>query len=94
MDAILSGDGKSGKAVTVLLVLLNCGMLVVDSVTFLCTLSACFSLIFCICLCAKIAAIAKRKKNNFAFQLSLPLIICNCCVLNFFEYYLQYFIWF
>lgn len=62
MDAILSGEGSLGKAVTVLLVLLNCGMLVVDPVTFLCTLSACFSSIFCICLCAKISAIAKRKK--------------------------------
>lgn len=86
--------GKSGKAVTVLLVLLNCGMLVVDSVTFLCTLSACFSLSSAFAFVPKSLLLPREKKKNFAFQLSLPLIICNCCVLDFFEHYLQYFIWF
>jgi len=71
MDAILSRDGKSGKAVTVLLVLLNCGMLVVDSVTFLCTLSACFSLSSAFAFVPKLLLLPREKKNLLFNCLSL-----------------------
>lgn len=53
---------------------------------FLCTLSACFSLSSAFafvpkcCYCQE----KKNKQKTFAFWLSLPLIICNCCVLDFF----------
>lgn len=40
-----SWEGKLGKAGTMLLVLLNCGMLVLDPVILLCTLSASFYLL-------------------------------------------------
>lgn len=83
--AILSGKGKLGTALTVLLVLLNCGMLVVDSVTFSVPCLPVFLYLLHLPLCQN-AAIAKKKNKQkfFAFQLSLPLIICNCCVLDFF----------
>lgn len=64
MGAILSGEGKSGKAVTVLLVLLNCGMLVIDSVTFLCTLSACFSLSSAFAFVPKLLLLPREKKTT------------------------------
>lgn len=82
-DAILSWEGKLGKAVTMLLVLLNCGMLVVDSVTLLCILSACFSLSSAFAFVPKLLLLPREKKH-FASQLSLPLIICNHHVLDFF----------
>lgn len=85
--AILSGEGKLGTALPVLLVLLNCGMLVVDSVTFSVPCLPVFLYLLHLPLCQN-AAIAKEKKKPqkkpFAFWLSLPLIICNCCVLEFF----------
>lgn len=85
MAAILSGKGKLGTALTVLLVPLNCGVLVVDSVTCSVPCLPVFLYLLHLPLCQN-AAIAKKKKTKkiFAFQLSLPLIICNCCVLDFF----------
>lgn len=52
----------------------------------LCTLSACFSLSSAFAVVPKCCYCQEKKKPKkiFAFQLSLPLIICNCCVLDFF----------
>lgn len=87
------GEGSLGTALTVLVVLLNCGMLVVDSVTFSVPCLPVFLYLLHLPLCQN-AAIAKKKKKEqrktFAFQLSLPLIICNCCVLDYFFFNIIY----
>lgn len=62
--AILSGKGKLGTALPVLLGLLNCGMLVVDSVTFSVPCLPVFLYLLHLPLCQN-AAIAKKKKNNW-----------------------------
>lgn len=72
--AILSGKGKLGTALPVLLVLLNCGMLVVDSVTFSVPCLPVFLYLLHLPLCQN-AAIAKKKKKkeqNFCFLTVSP----------------------
>lgn len=70
--AILSGKRELGTALTGLLVPLNCGMLVVDPVTFSVPCLPVFLYLLHLPLCQNAAIAKKKRQKNFCFPTVSP----------------------